>query len=71
MEVTMTKQEFHEHIAAKTGDDVETIKRLGFEVYAPSYETDRKEQKRLRRLKQWRRERRDKHLADIAAKIQS
>ena len=65
----MTKQEFHEHIAAKTGDDIETIERLGFEVYAPSYETDRKEQKRLRRLKQWRRDRRERHLADIAARI--
>ena len=67
----MTKQEFHEHIAAKTGDDVETIKRLGFEVYAPSYETDRKELRRERRLKLWRQQRRDRHLANIAVKVQS
>ena len=65
----MTKQEFHEHIAAKTGDDVETIKRLGFEMYAPSYETDHKELKRQRRLKRWRQERRDRVLGNIAAKF--
>ena len=67
----MTKQEFHEQIAATTGDDVETIERLGFELHVPAYEPDRKELKRQRRLKQWRQARRDRHLADIAAKVQS
>ena len=67
----MTKQELNERLAAKTGDDVETIERLGFEAYAPSFEPDRKELKRRRRLKQWRQERRDRVLGSIAAKVQS
>ena len=65
----MTKQEFYKHIAAKTGDDVETIERIGFEVYAPAYEPDRKELRRERRLRQWRQERRDRVLGNIAARI--
>jgi hypothetical protein len=63
----MTQQELHERLAAKTGEDIETIEHLGFEVYAAL--TDRKEQKRLRRLRQWRQERRDRNLANLAAKV--
>ena len=65
----MTKQELHECLAAKTGEDIETIERFGFELHAPSYEADRKELRRERRLKLWRQQRRDRHLANIAARI--
>jgi len=67
----MTRQEFYENIAAKTGDELNTIENHGFELHVPTCDPDRKEQKRLRRLRQWRQERREKHLASIAAKIQS
>ena len=67
----MTQQEFHERLAAKTGEDIETIERIGFELQMPLFEPDRKELKRQRRLKQWRQERRDRHLAKIATKVQS
>ena len=46
----MTKQEFHECLAAKTGDDIDTIERIGFELHAPAFAIDRKELKRQRRL---------------------
>ena len=67
----MTHQEFYETLAGKTGDDIETIENIGFELHVPTCEPDRKELKRQRRLKNWRQERRDRHLANIAAKIQS
>ena len=65
----MTKQELHECLAAKTGDDIETIERIGFELHAPAFALDRKELKRQRRLKQWRQERRDRVLGNIAVKL--
>jgi len=67
----MTKQEFYENLADKTGDELKTIKRFGFELHVPAFGTDRKELKRLRRLRQWRQLRRDRHLANIATKLQS
>ena len=71
MEVDMTHQEFYKNLAAKTGDELTTIKRIGFELHVTSCDFDRKEQKRLRRLKHWRQQRRDRYLANIAAKVQS
>ena len=65
----MTHHELYKTIATKTGDESETIEKLGFELYIPSSETDRKAIKRERRLKLWRQMRRDKHLAEIAAKL--
>ena len=65
----MTKQELHKHLAAKTGEDIETIENLGFELHTPSAAFDRKELKRERRLKLWRQQRRDRHLATIASKL--
>jgi len=69
MEANMTKQELHERLAAKTGDDITTIEKLGFELNVPSFEPDRKELKRQRRLRQWRQERRDRQMANIAARV--
>ena len=63
----MTKQELHERLAAKTGEDLKTIERIGFELN--TFEPDRKEFKRQRRLKFWRQQRRDRNLANIAAKV--
>ena len=65
----MTKQELHKHLAAKTGEDIETIENLGFELHTPSVVIDRKEQKRQRRLRQWRQERRDRFLSSIAMRL--
>jgi hypothetical protein len=65
----MTRQEFYENIADKTGEDINTIESLGFELAAPAYEPDRKEQKRQRRLKLWRQQRRDRRLGNIASKV--
>jgi hypothetical protein len=62
MEEPMTRNEFYDALVAKIGEDRETIERLGFEP-------DRKEYKRHRRLKFWRQQRREKNLANIAAKI--
>ncbi len=64
----MSHRELYENLAAKTGDDRETIERLGFELHVPTFEPDRKESKRLRRLRQWRQARRDRRLADLAAR---
>ena len=64
----MTHRDFYENLAAKTGDDLDTIERLGFELHSPTFEPDRKELKRQRRLKQWRQARRERHLASIAAR---
>ena len=65
----MTQHELYETLAGMTGDDLETIERLGFEIEMPHYEPDRKEVKRQRRLKQWRQQRRDRHLAKIASSL--
>ena len=65
----MTKQEFYENLAVKTGEELETIERIGFELHVPSCNISRKERKRLRHLRQWRQERRDRHLANIAIKL--
>ena len=67
----MTHQEFYENLADKTGDDPETIEKLGFELHVPSFEPDRKELRRERRLKLWRQQRRDRQIAKLAAKVQS
>ena len=69
MEANMTKQELHERLAAKTGEDITTIENLGFELHVQSFEPDRKESKRQRRLRQWRQERRDRQMANIAARL--
>ncbi len=61
----MTRRELYKNIAARTGDDFKTIERLGFEPDIP----DPKELKRKRRLKLWRQQRRDQHLAAIAARF--
>jgi len=68
-EANMTRQELHERLAAKTGDDIETIEKLGFELNVPSFAPDRKELKRQRRLRQWRQERRDRVLGSIAVRL--
>ena len=65
----MTRQELHERLAAKTGDDITTIEKLGFELHVQSFAPDRKELKRQRRLRQWRHERRDRQMANIAARF--
>jgi hypothetical protein len=65
----MTRKEFYETIANKTGEDINTIESLGFELHIPSFVPDRKEMKRERRLKLWRQLRRDKHLATIAGRL--
>ena len=64
----MTRQELYETIAAKTGEDLDTIESFGFELHVETFD-DRKELRRLRRLKKWRQERRNRHLANIASKI--
>lgn len=46
-----------------------TIERLGFELHVPTFEPDRKEAKRQRRLRLWRQSRRDRNLAEIAHKV--
>lgn len=53
----MTHQEFYQHLADRTGEDVETIESLGFEIET-HFSPDRKELKRQRRLKLWRQQRR-------------
>ena len=65
----MTRLELHERLAAKTGEDITTIENLCFELHVQSFEPDRKESKRLRRLKQWRQDRRNRHLANIVARL--
>ncbi len=65
----MTHRELYENLAAKTGDDRETIERLGFELHFPTFEPDRKELKRQRRLWLWRQARRERRLADLASKL--
>ena len=65
----MTHQELYKNIAVRTGDDPDTIEKLGFELYTPALVTDRKALKRERRLKFWRQQRRDRHLATIASKF--
>ncbi len=65
----MTHKEFYETLAGKTGDDLDTIERLGFELHFPAFEPDHKELKRQRRLRLWRQARRDRRLADLAEKI--
>ena len=65
----MTRQELHERLAAKIGDDITTIEKLGFELKVPSFAPDRKELKRQRRLRQWRQERRDRVLGSIAVRL--
>ncbi len=61
----MPQQELYQHLADRTGEDVEIIESLGFEIET-HFEPDRKEIKRQRRLKLWRQQRRDRHLAKIA-----
>ena len=68
-EINMTYRELCNAIAVRTGDDLKTIERLGFELHVSTFEPDRKEQKRLRRLRLWRQERRRRHLANAAAKF--
>lgn len=63
----MTQQELYQHLADRTGEDIETLESYGFELFEP----DRKEQKRQRRLKQWQQQRRDRHLARIACQVPS
>jgi hypothetical protein len=63
----MTQHEFYQRIAKQTGDDLETIEALGFELHIPSYKPDRKESKRQRRLRLWRQQRRNRRLAAIAS----
>ena len=62
----MTTHELYQHLADQTGEDIETIESLGFELETPHYETDRKELKRQRRLRLWRQQRRDRRLAKLA-----
>lgn len=61
----MTTQELYEHLANRTGEDIETIEFYGFGLCEP----DRKELKRQRRLRQWRQERRDRHLSKLAERL--
>jgi len=65
----MTRQELHERLAAKTGDDIATTENLGFELNVSTFTPDRKELKRQRRLRQWRQERRDRVLGNIAVRF--
>ncbi len=65
----MTHSEFYETLAAKTGDELDTIERLGFELHVPTFEPDRKEAKRQRRLRLWRQQRRERSLAELAHKV--
>ena len=64
----MTRQEFYQRIAEVTGDDLETIRAIGFELHSPQYKPDDKEIKRQRRLRLWRQQRRDRRLAEIVNK---
>ncbi len=63
----MTTRELYQHLADRTGEDIETIESYGFALYEP----DRKELKRQRRLRLWRQQRRDRRLADIVSKMSS
>ncbi len=65
----MSHRDFYDNLADKTGDDRETIERLGFELHFPTFEPDRKEIKRQRRLRLWRQARRERRLADLASKL--
>jgi len=64
----MTREELYQRIAEITGDDLETISALGFELHIPQYQPNPKEIKRLRRLRLWRQQRRHRRLAEIAEK---
>jgi|GEM_PF-6277393 len=61
----MKRQELYQRIAEVTGDDMETINTLGFELHIPQYQPNPKEIKRLRRLRLWRQQRRHRRLAEI------
>ena len=63
----MTRHDFYQEIANKTGDEIRTIEAIGFEMHA--FQPNRKELRREKRLRSWRQQRRDKRLGDIAAKI--
>ncbi len=62
----MPSNKLYHHLSLHLGDDFDTIERLGFELHAPSFITDRKEAKRLRRLKIKRETRHNRNLARIA-----
>ncbi|MGL4944022.1 MAG: hypothetical protein ACRC46_12625 [Thermoguttaceae bacterium] len=49
----MTRQQFYEHIAAQTGEDVDTIASFGFELEMPRYADNRRLRRRQRRWRPW------------------
>ena len=57
--MNMPHQKLYQRIAEVTGDEMETIEALGFELHVPQYQPDRRETKRQRRLRLWRQQRRN------------
>lgn len=66
----MTQHEFYQELAKHTGDDLETIESLGFELETFHNALERKERKRYRSMKISRQNKRERRLANIASRIQ-